>query len=81
VAESPEALAGSSRRVLCSGRRDREWRAARERRQGINKERDSLLDLALQRLDLLARMAALEQRFLRIDPHDPYRVSFRPTRR
>ena len=48
---------------------------------GDKQGRDPLLDLALRRLDPLVRMAALEQRLLRIDPHDPYRVSFRPTSR
>ncbi len=36
-------------------------------------ERDPLLSLALQRIDLLVRRAALEQRLLGMDPHDPYR--------
>jgi ATP-dependent 26S proteasome regulatory subunit len=37
------------------------------------KERDPLLAVALQRVDLLVRIAALEQRLLGMDPHDPYR--------
>ena len=34
---------------------------------------DALLSLALQRVDLLVRRAALGQRLLGVDPNDPYR--------
>lgn len=73
MAEWPDALESSSRRILDPGRGDRRWRTVRKHRSGISKERDPLLDLLLRRLDLLVRMAALEQRLLGMDPHDPDR--------